>query len=54
MNKCDNCGKEVETLNEIGLYGEDDFYKLDVCEECDEYLTGDYFPPEQITEMFRC
>lgn len=51
--RCDYCGKEVENLNEIGMVGADDFYKLDVCEVCEEYLTGDYFSPDQVTEMFR-
>ena len=50
--QCDYCYTEVEVLYEIFLNGTDDFYQLDVCEDCQDYLS-DYFTPEEVDNMIR-
>ena len=50
--KCEWCNEEVDELFDVYLDGTNDFYSLDVCEKCAEDLCGDYYPPEQVDEMF--
>lgn len=54
MNKCDICKKETDKeLREIGLYGTNDYYILNVCEQCYELYDGDYYPLEEVDEIIK-
>lgn len=51
--KCEWCNKEVDELYDVYMDGTDDVYFLEVCEKCSDILCGDYYPPEQIDEIFK-
>jgi len=52
MNKCEICKKEIEYIPlEIYLDGTDDFYRLELCVECDEIYGHDYFEPSQVDKI---
>ncbi|HBJ1650896.1 TPA: hypothetical protein LA460_000115 [Clostridium botulinum] len=52
MILCEMCGKEIdyEPL-EICLDGTNDFYRLEVCKECEEKYEQDYFEPKEVDIM---
>jgi|BioPla2DNA2_1021312.scaffolds.fasta_scaffold189133_3 ribosome-binding protein aMBF1 (putative translation factor) len=50
MNICDYCKKETKEYNEIILDGTDDFYVLEVCNDCYEIL-NDYYSPEDVDKI---
>lgn len=47
---CDSCGTKVLDRESITLNGTDDFYNLEVCEECYERLL-DCYTPEQVDRL---
>lgn len=49
--ECDYCKETTSQHNEIILDGVEDIYVLEVCNKCYEIL-DDYFPPEDVDEMF--
>ena len=49
---CGICNAEVEHLNELKLDGTDDIYNLELCDECYDLYSSDYFAPEEIEDLF--
>lgn len=51
--KCDRCKQEFELgqENELILDGTNDVYFLVLCDKCYEYLSSDYFSPQDIDAM---
>lgn len=47
--KCDYCKKEHIELNELILDGVDDIYKLEVCNECKDFLI--FVKPEEMDKI---
>lgn len=47
---CDSCGKRVLYREALTLNGTDDFYNLEVCEECYDKLL-DCYTPEQVDKL---
>lgn len=47
---CDSCSKKVLERDTITLNGTDDFYNLDVCDECYDRLS-DVYTPEQVDRL---
>lgn len=52
MTWCEMCGKEIDYKPlEICLDGTNDFYRLEVCKECEEKYGHDYFEPDEVDKM---
>ena len=49
---CDSCNQRILNREEITLDGTDDFYSLNVCEECYDRLS-DCYTPEQVDKLMR-
>lgn len=49
---CDSCGEKTLDRESIILDGTDDFYNLEVCEECYDRLS-DCYTPEQVDKLMR-
>lgn len=48
-HECDMCSKNfVYEPRPLTLEGEDDFYQLEVCDDCYDKYSGDYYSPVDI------
>jgi hypothetical protein len=53
--ECQRCKKKIRSYKsrELQLDGMDDVYTLELCKECWEYLSTDYYSPEQVDELVK-
>jgi hypothetical protein len=53
--ECQRCKKKIRSYKskELQLDGTDDIYTLELCEDCYEYMSSDYFSPEDVDNMFK-
>jgi hypothetical protein len=53
--ECQRCKRIMRSykLRELQLDGTEDIYTLELCNKCYDYLSSDYFSPEDVDQMFK-